>query len=344
MSEPQYRLNQPSAQQVQTYLLESEAARSLHLDCNVQVSFLARGAVNAAYRLSVAGQPDRVVRVALYAANCSDVTTQVACEAAVLRFLAGEQVTAGVVWIDLHSSLGYPLLVMDYLAGEAIDYRPDHLKAAAHLYARLHNIAAEPPSEVPRVPDPIAQYVQEAQLWLERYRNWKDANPATIAALDAALDRITAQSIACDEMRLIHGDGTWGNWRIHNQEARIMDWDWCRVTTPTADLAHFLSPITTGRLHGRLLSRAEEELVLREYCQQRHISQPQLEPLFRQMRSIVVFHSTTWTAAYLVQLVSAQTEAASGEEPDFLKVLKTSGLAQQLSPEFLDWMKTENIW
>ncbi|MBD2090607.1 aminoglycoside phosphotransferase family protein [Microcoleus sp. FACHB-1515] len=345
MSEPQYPIDLPTDDQVRTYLLENaEAARTLGIESDFEVRFLARGAVNAAYQLSVPGQVDRVLRIALCAANRSSVKPQVECEAAVLQFLSGQNVTADLAWIDLHSGMGYPLLAIGYLDGDPLDYRSAHLKAAARLYARLHNQTEEPPAIVPRVPDPMTQYLKEAQVWVDRYRHWSDANSVTIAAFDAALDRIRARSIEFDQMRLIHGDGTWSNWRIQAEEARIMDWDWCRVTTPAADLAHFLSPITTGRLRGRLLSREEENGVLVEYCAERRIGLIEFERLFRGMRSIVVFHSITWTAAYLVQLAQAQPVTADDQEPEFLKVLKTSGLAQQLDPEFLDWMKHENIW
>lgn len=344
MSDPQYPIDLPTDDQVRYYLLEnSEAARTLGIDSDFEVRFLARGAVNAAYRLTVPGQVDRVLRIALYAANRSNVTTQVECEAAVLQFLSGKNVTADLAWIDLHGgSLGYPLLAIGYLDGEPLDYRPAHLKACARLYARLHSQTGEPPAIVPRVADPLTQYLKEAQVWVDRYRHWSQANPDTIAAFDAALDRIQARSIEFDEMRLIHGDGTWGNWRIQDEEARLMDWDWCRVTTPAADLAHFLSPITTGRLSGKLLSREEENLVLEEYCRSRQISLIEFERLFRGMRSIVVFHSITWTGSYLIELCQAQSSTAA--EPEFLQVQKTSGLAQQLDPEFLDWMRREQIW
>lgn len=340
MSEPDPIV--PSDDRVRSYLLENaEAAETLGIDRDFEVRFLARGAVNAAYRLSVPGQVDRVLRIALYAANRSNVTTQVECEAAVLQFLSGKNVTADLAWIDLQGgSLGYPLLAIGYLDGDPIDYSPTHLKACARLYARLHSVSELPPAIVPRVPDPMTQYLKEAQIWVDRYRHWTAANPDTIAAFDAALDRIRRRSIEFDEMRLIHGDGTWSNWRIQNEDARIMDWDWCRVTTPAADLAHFLSPITTGRLGGRLLSWEEENGVLEEYCAARRIGRIEFERLFRRMRSIVVFHSITWTASYLIQLCQAQPAA---EEPEFLKVLKTSGLAQQLDPEFLDWMRDKQI-
>lgn len=226
MSEPQYPIDLPTDDQVRSYLLKNaEAARTLGIDRAFEVRFLARGAVNAAYRLIVPGQVDRVLRIALYAANRSDVTTQVECEAAVLQFLSGKNVTADLAWIDLHSDMGYPLLAIGYLDGNPLDYCPAHLKACARLYARLHSQTEEPPAIVPRVSDPMTQYLKEAQVWVDRYRHWSQANPDTIAAFNAALDRIQARSIEFDEMRLIHGDGTWGNWRIWNEEARLMDWD-----------------------------------------------------------------------------------------------------------------------
>ena len=265
-----------------------------------------------------------------------------------LDFLAGRAISPTLEWVDLDGgTLGHPLLIMGYEPGRSLDYRFSDLKAAAQLYARLHNTPGQPPQEVPRVPDPVTRYIEESQVWLQRYRAWSDSNAHTVRELESALERVTRWKPNFGLSVLIHGDGTWGNWRIKRGEARILDWDWCRVTTPAADLGHFLSPITTSRWQGRLLSREEEQLVLDEYCVHRSsVHQDEFEEQFRRFRSVVVFHSTTWTAAYLIQLAEAEKVSNSKrqKEPDFLRVLKKDGIEQQLDPEFLRFMKKEGIW
>ena len=73
-TEPSHHLPLPSTREVRRYLLENEEAhRHLKLDRQpFQVRFLGRGAANIAYRLRTQEQPDRVVRVALQAANRED--------------------------------------------------------------------------------------------------------------------------------------------------------------------------------------------------------------------------------------------------------------------------------
>ena len=310
---------------------------------DLTVEEVGRGDANIAYRVRGPGT-DFVIRLAYHAAKGIGLAAQVARQASVLAHLEGRAVTGSLLWTDLERGVdGLPLLAMEYLPGRPLDYRASDLAAAGALYARLHETAGEPPATIARVADPRGPYLGEIRPWIARHGRWDGRNPAVQHELEQALARCEVLQLPAEPAVLIHGDGTDANWRITDDRARILDWDWCRVTHAAADLGHFLSPITTLRHKHRLLSRAEEALVLEAYAANRPgLDRQRFGDELQRFRALVVTHSASWTAAYLASL--SEEEARATGTPDQVRRDKIAWLRGHIEPAFLARMREERVW
>ncbi len=292
-----------------------------------RVSFLGQGAGSWAYRIRTLDR-NLVLKIAKQALHRPTLVDQVRAEVQILEYLHDQAITPKLYWADYQGGcLGRPLVVMDYLPGERLRYSQGQLVLAAQLYARLHQLSG--PAQIPHVKAPIAQYCSEGVAWSAVYYGWAGADLSVCRELELAQGRLEAMHPDYSPPVLTHGDATYENWRFWQHQGRIFDWDWCRVTTPAADLAHFLSPVTTRRYRDRLLSRDEEQLFLKAYGLKGFTEE------LRQVRAAVVFHSLAWTARQVVQLTD------DPQAPDYLQ---KSRILTQIEPDFLSWLRREEIW
>jgi aminoglycoside phosphotransferase (APT) family kinase protein len=306
-----------------------------------RIRFLAHGAANAAYRLETDGAPV-VLRVGMVASTRADLRAQVRAEAAVLRFVHDLHISPHLLDLDEDNALGRPILTLEHLDGAPLSYTPEQLDRAGELHARLHSVAdtAALSDHVKTHVDPVRDYIAEARPWFEVYRRWSGAQDHVIAAFDAAFTRVAALARPITAPRLIHGDGTFENFRATQRALKIFDWEWCRVTEPMCDPGHLLSPITTYRCDDRLLSRAEEEIYARAYA--RTHGELGVDAFFHRLnrvRPAVVLHSAAWTAAWLANMSGAPSAPRSDADG-----LALARMARQLEPTFLDYLTDGGYW
>lgn len=182
-----------------------------------------------------------------------------------------------------------PLLVMEYLPGEPLNYRnPEHITAAARTLAKLHQIGLEPGDTfIHRVP--CIDDVREAQSWLAPYFSCERASAPVRQRLKEILQSATLSAeydatLFPPTAHLAHTDVQAHNFIVHESKesganatilsCRLVDWERPLKDDLTYDLAHFLIRTTTQWKCDYTFSREEKEAFLNAYLTAR----PELNP------------------------------------------------------------------
>lgn len=251
-----------------------------------QLHFLAQGEYNINYLLASDDGARRVVRVNTGTQIGKAGGAQIAYEATALRALAGRAVAPALFFLDgTLAALPYGLLVMQYLPGGPLRYGDqEHIRAAAHTLARLHETAL-PPDHPFILRRPLIDDLAEAREWLAPYLACERA-PRSVQAIFATLLQRAALHASRDHERfppsrgLVHTDVQAHNFvvddhadlEMHGADAspraatcRLVDWERPLLDDPTYDLAHFLIPTTTQWKCGYTFSPAERDFFLAEY-------------------------------------------------------------------------------
>ncbi|MDX2271980.1 MAG: aminoglycoside phosphotransferase family protein [Cyanobacteriota bacterium] len=237
---------------------------------------LAHGESNLIFRLG----EDRLMRVAVTTPNqrfAGDPQRVTAFESAILHYLAGTGISHQLLGSQLSPTpeLPYTYLITNFLEGESLNYRRDHLAKAAQTLACLHRLPSVHTLVPPLQPidEPLTLFLRESQRYAQPYLKDPKADPDIVEMLQIVLMQARRlQKQETDLQRdpyvcLVHGDHTHDNWLINSQQAHLIDWEWAELSTPAADLGHFLSPVTIHRYHHYQLPVEDREFFLNHYWQ-----------------------------------------------------------------------------
>jgi len=212
---------------------------------------LAQGEYNLNYRLRQ-GRRQWVLRVNLGTQIGRE--DQILYEYQALQLLAGSGATPQAYYVDdTRQRLPHGVLLMEYLAGEALDYTRD-LAAAARLLAQIHSFSARLDITHLIVEErPLSMTCDECGRLLQVYFDCEQADAAICRYLRDVLAwaeqaRLREACFLADPWPcIINTEVNSGNF-IANRESgslHLVDWEKPLWGDPSQDLSHFSVPTTT---------------------------------------------------------------------------------------------------
>ena len=238
---------------------------------------------------------------------------------------------------DTRESFDRGILIMDYLKGEALDYRKD-LKQAAGLFARIHQTAVMPEeNHLIREDAPLSLIFEECAGLLQQYFDSDLADPDIRQYL---IDLRNWADAARNEEKyyqqdpwpcIVNTEVNSGNFIVNreNETIHLVDWEMPRWGDPSQDLAHFCSPLTTLWKTDWRMSPAQKKEFLNSYSQQikdRHLRST-LPERIRLRDPFVYLRGISWSA---MGWVAYQTEFSGMKNPD-----TRAKLQQYMNLEFI---------
>jgi aminoglycoside phosphotransferase (APT) family kinase protein len=299
------------------------------------VTPLAQGEYNLNYLMS-SGATRLVFRVNI--GTQIDRDDQVVYEYQALELLRQSGVTPRPHYVDDTRALfDRGILVMDYLPGEALDYRRDLADAAA-LFAAVHQVKVpDEKNHLIREAAPLSLIFEECAGLLQQYFDSDLADPDIRQYLMdlknwAEAARSTERYYQQDPWPcIVNTEVNSGNFIVNRQKETIhlVDWEMPRWGDPSQDLSHFCSPLTTLWKTDWRMSPAQKREFLNAYVRQ--IDDPHLrDTLAERVRlrdPFVYLRGISWSA---MGWVAYQTEFAGMKNPD-----TWAKLQQYLNLEFL---------
>ncbi len=217
------------------------------------------------------------------------------------------------------------ILVMDYLPGEALDYKKD-LAQAAKLFATIHQVeVAAEKNHLIREETPLSLIFEECAGLLQQYFDSDLADPDIRQYLcglktwaDAA--RRNEKFYQQDPWPcIVNTEVNSGNFIVNREKETIhlVDWEMPRWGDPSQDLSHFCSPLTTLWKTDWRMPPAKKRDFLKAYG--RHIDDPHLrDTLAERVRlrdPFVYLRGISWSA---MGWVAYQTDVCRHEKPGHL--------------------------
>jgi aminoglycoside phosphotransferase (APT) family kinase protein len=140
------------------------------------------------------------------------------------------------------------LLVMEWLKGNALDYRQD-MKTAAGILADIHSVPVPENCRLIRPEAPARAIYEECLEMVQHYYHWDQADPEVCGLLRTLVEEIgrlplseSSEAPAC----MVNTELNSGNFLINeNGPSFLVDWEKPLISEPAQDLGHFLAPTTT---------------------------------------------------------------------------------------------------
>ena len=212
-------------------------------------------------------ETELVLRIAT--ASQMDLSNQIRYEYDALALLRNTNRTPNPIYCDDSKRLiPYGFLVMEYLPGLALDYKKD-LKLAAEILSDIHNAPVPEVHHLLAPQNPIEAIYEECLHMFEVYRTSSYADSAAmemIASLLAKGEQIKTKDIG--HRVIINTELNSGNFLINGaaENNYLVDWEKPLYGYAAQDLAHFLVPTTTFWKTDVILTKAEIDFFMAEYC------------------------------------------------------------------------------
>ena len=140
------------------------------------------------------------------------------------------------------------LLVMEWLKGNALDYRQD-MKTAAGILADIHSVPVPENCRLIRPEAPARAIYEECLQMAQHYFDWENADPLVCDYLHALIDEIgklTLDAPSDAPVCIVNTELNSGNFLIDRDGiSHLVDWEKPLLSEPAQDLGHFLAPTTT---------------------------------------------------------------------------------------------------
>jgi aminoglycoside phosphotransferase (APT) family kinase protein len=216
-----------------------------------EITALAQGEYNLNYRLRQ-GPRQWVLRVNLGTQINRD--DQILYEYRALQLLSDTGVTPLPYFVDdSRERLPQGVLLMEYLPGEALDYRSD-LEVGARALARIHSRSVEKTENHLIVEErPLSMTYQECSRLLAVYFESEQADPEVSLYMKEVLSwaeeacRREAYFLGDPWRCIINTEVNSGNFILDRTRgsAHLVDWEKPLWGDPSQDLSHFCVPTTT---------------------------------------------------------------------------------------------------
>jgi thiamine kinase-like enzyme len=307
-----------------------------------EVQFLAAGEYSLNYLVRYDGQ-EVVARCVTGSQMDLSPADQVAYEAHALALLAASKRTPGFISLETSpKKIVYPFMILEYLAGEPLDYGKD-LEGAARCVAAIHQVPVPEKHRLIVHPDPSLSLLEESWILAQPYLSWADAPTESVSGLrnllevvESGLDNAGDPFVDTD-LCIVNTDLNSHNFVVNGRDVWLLDWERARVGPAVQDLAHFLIPTTTlWREDSAVrLTAADEDLFLSVYLDERpQIDRPRFLYHLQAMKQLAALRAVCWCAWSVHASDTGQRPISSAEtlassraylQPAFLEQLAGLG-------------------
>ncbi len=293
------------------------------------ISFLAGGEYNLNYRVtSTYRNIDLVFRINIGTQiNRND---QILYEYQTLQLLKNSGVTPYPYWVDdSRQFFDQGVLIMQYLAGEPLDYIRDRL-SAAQVLARIHQVEVPPEkNHLIREEAPLSLIYNECAGLLDVYFSSDLADPDIRDYLLTVKDwanenRRAERYYQQDPWRgIVNTEVNSGNFIVNRQNTttHLVDWEMPRWGDPSQDIAHFCSPLTTlWKTNFRMAPTQKRDFIqhYKSHIRDNHLRNT-LDERIALRYPFVLLRGISWSA---MGWVAYQTEFAGRRNPDTWETLQ----------------------
>jgi predicted Ser/Thr protein kinase len=247
------------AEKIRRYL----AAR-LDIDEVRQVEFLAAGEYNENYL--VHGRTGRYVFRINHGSQLG-LENQIEYEFSVLKAVEPSGVTPKAFFVDPGADgFARGVLLMQYIAGRALEYATD-IQRAAEVFARIHGVAAA--DTLIEQSNPVEAIAQESYGLINRFPDHPLTREKTL--LLRYHERILALAEEAGELFLnerpciVNTEVNSRNFVVQRRKAFLVDWEKAVLSYRYQDLGHFVVPTTTLWKSNYVYSEEEKLFFIRSY-------------------------------------------------------------------------------
>lgn len=222
---------------------------------------IAQGALRWVFRINMGTQINR--------------EDQIQYEYQALKLLEPSGVTPHTYFVDdSRTFFDRGVLIMEYLAGESLDYRRD-LEAAARVLARIHALPVDPSANHLIVEDkPLSMTFDESAHLLEAYFQAGNVDENICSYLRDVL--AWAAEARAREVYFVHDpwlciintEVNSGNFIANpdRHSLHLVDWEKPLWGDPSQDLSHFCAPTTTLWKTDYRMTGRDRQTFLQAYC------------------------------------------------------------------------------
>ena len=140
------------------------------------------------------------------------------------------------------------MLVMEWLPGQALDYRTD-MDIAAGILADIHSVPLPENCGLIRPAAPAQAIYEECLEMVQHYFDWEEADPVVVGLLHQLIAEIGKLPLAEPSDAptcIVNTELNSGNFLIDQDgHSHLVDWEKPLLSEPAQDLGHFLAPTTT---------------------------------------------------------------------------------------------------
>jgi aminoglycoside phosphotransferase (APT) family kinase protein len=262
------------------------------------VSFLAAGEYNENHLIRAA-EGDFVLRIN-HGSQLGLGPGQIEYEFRVLQALSGSGVTPKPFQALRHAPGLGPVLLMDYLPGEPLDYERD-LDLAARIFAAVHTQPV-PDEGLLIQAEPLLEIARESLTLITRFADHPltRARDRLLRACDEVmkLHSVHQGEFADDPMCVVNTEVNSGNFIVDRASdcGWLVDWEKAVVSCRYQDLGHFLAPTTTLWKTGQRIGPDDRQRFLSAYRAATGLGTP-LEILTRRtaiLERAVLLRALSW--------------------------------------------------
>ncbi len=263
-------MNDDVIKRLYAYVNSTGLHKQLGLSSDYRLSFLAQGEYNQNYILE-----DNKLRLVLRVNYGSQINTenQIEYEFNTLKLLSDSGVTPKPIFVDgSREEFDQGLLVMEYLAGQPLNYE-QHITQAANIFASIHSIKISPNASQTLITETqlFKDRIDEAHYWLKSV--WsspylqKDSKQLIEQALQIAESNQHQEQYFIDNpLHCINNtEVNSHNFIISPERSSLVDWEKAVISDPCQDLTHFLAVTTTRWKTSSILSTEQQDVFFSSY-------------------------------------------------------------------------------
>lgn len=332
-------------QKIWDYANSSGVKSYLFVNGQVQVEFLAQGEYNLNFLLRTSRE-NFVLRI--NTASQMRLDHQIVYEYQSLGLLNRSGVTPRPYFFDDNrENIPYGLLVMEYLAGEPLDYRFD-LQKGAETFARIHGLQYKngETNFLLKNNGPFSGIYEEAVDLLQKYFACPQADFQIQRLLEKVLlkaeEKKKEERYLLNEpwLTVINTEVNSHNFIVNRERGtcHLIDWEKPIFGEPAQDLSMFLISTTTMWKRNYILTSEEKQIFIRQYlsklpdCPHKNTLRARIEmfTFFNYLRAI------SWCAMAWTEYIKDERELVNRDTFDKIKKYLEPEYIKHIFPQVFD--------
>lgn len=288
-------------EKIREYLKEQQLVEKLQLKEPFTIEFLAQGEYNQNFLIS-AGQKKYVFR--LNYGSQLNLENQIRYEYQALKWLERTNRTPRVLYVDDScQKFSQGLLIMEFLAGEPLNYRND-LNEAAVIFGEIHQQPIDEAADTLFVKEKatiLSARVNECQQLLEPVLH-SDFVPISAQRLLAVALNQCAKNIKQQQF-FVELD----QWCVNNTEVNshnfiigkkgfLIDWEKPVISHPVQDISQFLASTTTLWRSNLVLTQTKKQAFFSSYLQTTGFDSNSFSEALRIYHPYLMLRALSWSA------------------------------------------------